>query len=213
MILASKSRMGLVGLVACSIGPRLIPLVLRSWAWVALSAATASLSVLGVWLMLTLGAGIDAFKSARADSTRVRATLQRIAEERWWEEAIWFGHGRPAPGGHIVEYMPIGSHHTWYGLLFVKGLTGFVALLLPLLFQMLLALVDSITSSRGRLPLGILLVIVLLSFGENIEIEAYMLWPALIMLGLHARELADDRLAGTTEPEPFDHLPAQTGAA
>ena len=32
-------------------------------------------------------AGIHGFKSARADSTRVRATLQRIAEERWRDGA------------------------------------------------------------------------------------------------------------------------------
>jgi hypothetical protein len=37
------------------------------------------------------------------------------------------------------------------------------------------------------------MTLVLLSFGENIEIQAYMLWPALIVLGLHARELADER--------------------
>ncbi len=201
MVLASKSRMGLVGLVVCTIPPRLLGLMGRRWAWMLLAGLTASLAMTADRLINGATTAIATFKNARADSTRVRATLQRIAEERWWEEAIWFGHGRPAPGGHIVEYMPIGSHHTWYGLLFVKGVTGFAALLLPLLFQMLLALVDSIASSRGRLPLGILLVIVLLSFGENIEIEAYLLWPGLMMLGIHAREMAE---------APFDSLiPAQ----
>ena len=33
MIFASKSRMGLVGLVACTVGPRMMPLILRGWAW------------------------------------------------------------------------------------------------------------------------------------------------------------------------------------
>ena len=33
-------------------------------------------------------------------------------------DAFWFGHGTVAPGPHLVEYMPIGSHHTWFGLLF-----------------------------------------------------------------------------------------------
>ncbi|KCV83313.1 hypothetical protein ATO10_01090 [Actibacterium atlanticum] len=190
MILASKSRMGLVGLVACTIGPRLMPLVLKSWAWLVLSCVTASLSVLGVWLMHSLGAGIEAFKSARADSTRVRATLQRIAHERWQEEAVWFGHGTVQPGPHLVEYMPIGSHHTWFGLLFVKGLTGFLAFGIPLVWHMAICLVDAARYPRGYLPLGIILVFVLLSFGENIEIETYLLWPALLMLGVHAREMA-----------------------
>lgn len=193
MILASKSRMGLVGLVGCTLGPRLMPLVLRSWAWAALAALVASLAVTGQWLARTLGAGVMAFKSARADSTRVRATLQRIAYERWHEEAVWFGHGRVQPGPHLVEYMPIGSHHTWFGLLFVKGVVGFLAFLVPLVWQIALALQDAARGPRGRLPLGLCMVIVLLSFGENVEIETYLLWPALLMLGIHARELRAGR--------------------
>ena len=38
--------------------------------------------------------------------------------------------------------------------------------------------------------MGIMMTFTLLSFGENIEIEAYLLWPALMMLGTHAREIA-----------------------
>ncbi|MBY6116337.1 O-antigen ligase domain-containing protein [Mameliella alba] len=193
MVLASKSRMGLVGLVACTIGPRMMPLVFKVWAWMALSAMTATLSVIGGWLGEKIEAFVAAFKGARADSTRVRETLQRIAHERWENEAVWFGHGTVHPGPHLVEYMPIGSHHTWYGLLFVKGLTGFFALLVPLVWQTLLALWDSARGPRGRLPLGIMMVIVLLSMGENLEIEVYLLWPALVVLGIHARELADEK--------------------
>ncbi|MDA7423937.1 O-antigen ligase domain-containing protein [Thalassococcus lentus] len=202
MILASKSRMGLVGLVACTIGPRLMPLVLRSWAWAALSGLTASLAITGPWLAQSIGAGIEGFKAARADSTRVRATLQRIAKERWEEEAVWFGHGTVQPGPHLVEYMPIGSHHTWFGLLFVKGLVGFLAFLVPLLWQTGLALWDAAAGPRGRLPLGICMVLVLLSFGENIEIEAYLLWPALVCLGIHARECATTPSHELTLNEP-----------
>ncbi|WP_188789057.1 O-antigen ligase family protein [Salipiger pallidus] len=188
MILASKSRMGLVGLVACTIGPRLMPLVLRSWAWTALSGLTASLAITGPWLADRAMAAVDGFKSARADSTRVRATLQRIAQERWREEAPWFGHGTVQPGPHLVEYMPIGSHHTWFGLLFVKGLVGLLAFAVPLVWHTGLALRDAAVGPAGRLPLGLCMVMILLTFGENIEIEAYLLWPALLMLGIHARE-------------------------
>lgn len=196
MILASKSRMGLVGLVACTLGPRLAPLLLRGWAWHAAAAATASLAALGPSLADGAQRAITLFKTARADSTRVRHSLQRIAGERWRDEAVWFGHGRVQPGPHLVEYMPIGSHHTWWGLLFVKGLVGFLALLIPLVWQIALALCDAARGPRGRLPLGICLTMVLLSFGENIEIEAYLLWPGLIVLGRHARECAGAPGAG-----------------
>ncbi|WP_425053125.1 O-antigen ligase domain-containing protein [Psychromarinibacter sp. S121] len=192
MILFSKSRMGLVGLVACTVGPRLLPLILRGWAWKALAAATASLAVIGAALAQAAKDAVATFKGARADSTRVRETLQRIAGERWRNEAFWFGHGTVHPGPHLVEYMPIGSHHTWWGLLFVKGLVGMLALLVPLVWQTLIALVDATRSKRGHLPLGIVMTMILLSFGENIEIEAYMLWPGLMILGIHAAEVAQD---------------------
>lgn len=196
MILASKSRMGLVGLVACTIAPRMMPLLLRGWAWHVTAALTASMAVLGATVMMLASDAVSTFKNARADSTRVRETLQRIAHERWQNEAPWFGHGTVHPGSHAVEYMPIGSHHTWYGLLFVKGLVGFGALLVPLVWHVAHVMIDTARHSGGRLPMGILMTLVLLSFGENIEIEAYLLWPALLMLGIHLREVADRSKAG-----------------
>ncbi|MEM9811976.1 MAG: O-antigen ligase domain-containing protein [Pseudomonadota bacterium] len=192
MILLSKSRMSLVALVVCSVGPRMMPMLLRAWAWGLASIAITSLAALGVPLLNLFTGAVERFKNARADSTRVRETLQRINEERWRTEAVWFGHGTVEPGPHLVEYMPIGSHHTWFGLLFVKGLVGLFALVVPLVWQLWLALVDAARSTRGRLPLGIMLIFVILSFGENIEIEVYMLWPALVILGIHARELRDN---------------------
>ncbi|THD74760.1 O-antigen ligase domain-containing protein [Thalassobius vesicularis] len=193
MILASKSRMGLVGLIACTLGPRMLSLIARAWAWQLAAGLTASMAVFGTWVLQKAQDGVHAFSSARADSSRVRATLQRIAWERWQGEAVWFGHGRVEPGPHLVEYMPIGSHHTWYGLLFVKGLTGALALAVPLLAHLGVVLHDAARNPRGWLPLGIMMTIVLLSMGENLEIEAYMIWPSLIVLGLHLREMASDR--------------------
>lgn len=190
MIFASKSRMGLVGVVACTIGPRMMPLILRGWAWQAVAGLVASLAILGGTVATAASDFISAFKGARADSTRVRETLQRIASERWQNEAFWFGHGTVHPGSHAVEYMPIGSHHTWFGLLFVKGLVGLVGFLVPFVWQTALTLLDAARSRRGALPLGIMMTLTLLSFGENIEIEAYLLWLALMMLGIHAREMA-----------------------
>ena len=202
MVLASKSRMGLVGLVFCTIPPSLLPLLGKRWAWFALSGVLVTIGLTMDRLIAAVGSAVDTFKNARAESPRVRATLPRIAEEHWREEAVWFGHGRVAPGPHLVEYMPIGSHHTWYGLLFVKGLTGFFALLIPLVFQILLALADALVSTRGRLPLGFALVVILLSFGENIEIQAYLLWPGLMIWGILAREVAEKPFLPGFLPEP-----------
>ncbi|MCF1502422.1 hypothetical protein L0F51_01410 [Afifella sp. H1R] len=194
MVFFSKSRMSLVALFVCAVGPRMMPLLAKSAAWQLAAGVAASMAALGTYLLQAVQDAVSAFKGARADSTRVRETLQRIAYERWQSEAVWFGHGTVQPGPHVVEYMPIGSHHTWYGLLFVKGLVGVWALLVPLVWQFWIVAVDSVKGRRGRLPLGIVLVFIILSFGENIEIEAYLLWPALLLLGIHAREMERDRV-------------------
>lgn len=188
MIVLSKSRMGMIGLVACTVGPRMLPYFVTSWVWQLMAGLAASLAVLGTALLAAINNAVAAFKGARADSTRVRAALQRIAGERWQGEAFWFGHGTVEPGPHLVEHMPIGSHHTWWGILFVKGLSGLIALFIPLVWQLLNAAVEAARGASGRLPLGIMMTIVLLSFGENLEIEAYMLWPALLLLGINLRE-------------------------
>ncbi len=123
------------------------------------------------------------FAGARADSSRVRETLGRIAIERWENEAYWVGHGIVENGPHLVEYMPIGSHHSWYGLLFVKGLAGFLALLLPLLLSAW-AIIFYGNPATCRIGLSMLLVLVMYSFGENLEVLAYLYWPALLIIGM-----------------------------
>lgn len=59
-----------------------------------------------------------------------------------------------------------------------------------MVWQTAIAMRDAALGPRGRLPMGLCMVFVLLSFGENIEIEVYLLWPALVILGIHAREVA-----------------------
>ncbi len=189
MIWFSKSRMSLVGLVVCTAIPRILPLIVFPWVWKMLAIIAATMAVFGDNFLILISDSVDAFREARMDSTRVREALQRIAYDRWFE-AFWFGHGIVEPGPHLVERMPIGSHHTWFGLLFVKGIVGFFALAVPLTLQLFISVIDTVRSARGRLPLAIVLTFILLSFGENIEIEAYMLWPALMMMGIHLREIA-----------------------
>lgn len=206
MIVLSKSRMSLVGLVVCTVAPRTMPLVLRSWAWQAGAALMASMAVFGSGVLQLAQDAVAAFKSARSDSTRVRETLQRIAYDRWQSDAVWTGHGTVQPGPHVVEYMPIGSHHTWFGLLFVKGLVGFFAFLVPFVCHLGLTIVDAVRHPRrARLPLGIMLVLTILTFGENVEVEIYLLWPAFLVLGIHAREMVTCRRAcGTVLPDRPD---------
>lgn len=189
MIYFSRSRMSLVALAACLILPRIL-LLTKDWrAWIAAAAAASSLAIFGNTILGSIKSAVEGFKNARASSSRVRDTIQSIGYHRWQTEAFWFGHGTIERGPHIVEYMPIGSHHTWYGLLFVKGIVGFVALLVPMVWHALVVLIDAARSPRGRLPCALLLNLVILSLGENIEVEVYLLWPAFVLLGIHLREI------------------------
>jgi hypothetical protein len=127
--------------------------------------------------------GVSAFRSARMDSTRVREALGRIALDRWWEEAPVWGHGVVVRGPHHVEFMPIGSHHTWFGLLYVKGAVGLLALAVPIAWTVIEMLLLAQVSDRGRLGLSVVIVLIFYSFGENLEILAYLFWPGLVAIG------------------------------
>lgn len=126
----------------------------------------------------------EAFRSARAASSRVRAKLANIAYHRWWTEAPIFGHGVLEKGPWIVQYMMIGSHHTWHGLLFVKGAVGFGALAVPLAYSAAVLALKAQTDRVARAGLGVLLAVVLFSFGDNLEICSYLIWPGLVVVGI-----------------------------
>ncbi len=189
IILLSQSRLALVALII--IGPASWAIVnfRRPFVW----ASTAIMVLLSGWmgpfLLNVIAQAQSDFAGARADSSRVRATLGRIAIERWENEAYWFGHGIVENGPHLVEYMPIGSHHSWYGLLFVKGLTGFIALFLPLVVS-LCVLVSHGNPAARRIGLSMVFVLIFYSFGENLEVLAYLYWPALVLIGIALRKAA-----------------------
>lgn len=183
MILLSQSRLA----IACVVLVMGLRLLLASFRhpWVYLLAAPGMMlaGCVGGVIIERAEAGMQAVKAARAGSTRVRQALGDIALERWWNEAIVWGHGIVERGPHMVEYMPIGSHHTWYGLLFVKGLAGAIALgfAFGASFLHLLPHVSRLPSAR--LGLSLLLMLFLYTFGENLEILSYLFWPALMLIG------------------------------
>ena len=95
-----------------------------------------------------------------------------------------FGHGIVERGPHLVQFMPIGSHHTWHGLLFVKGAVGFLGLAVPLAWSIVELSLKAQTDRVARAGLGVLLTLLLFSFGDNIEIVAYIIWPGMLHVGI-----------------------------
>lgn len=193
----SQSRLALVCLAAIA------PIVWsagrmdRDWLWLLAAPVVLLLGLFGPTLIDLADTAMTEFSAARADSSRVRAALGRIAIDRWQAEAFWFGHGIVENGPHLVEFMPIGSHHSWYGLLFVKGLLGVIALAVPLGVTLIALLGKARRSRSVRTGLAMTLVLLLYSFGENLEILAYLYWPALVVMGASLRS---DRAASPDAP-------------
>ena len=188
MCLMCQSRLALLAMIVVSVITYALSRVRQpSMAWLAAVAFTiggmAASALLDAFEVLD-----NQFTQARADSSRVRAALARIALHRWQSEAPIWGHGVVEPGPHLVEYMPIGSHHSWFGLLFVKGAVGFCAFAVPMVWTTVEMLIRAQSSSTGRTGLAIMLTLWLFTFGENLEIQVYMYWPGLVIIGVVMRE-------------------------
>lgn len=183
MILLSLSRLGWIVAIAV---PGLLFALARFrtlWLWAAGASFFAFFAAFGNDVIVLAIDGYEGLKSARSESTLVRQYLADIALTRWWDETPIWGHGRVESGPHLVQYMMIGSHHTWYGLLFVKGLLGAIALAVPLAATWIVLLPTATKCPDSRIAFGIVCVLVLYSFGENLEVLAYLYWPGLVFIG------------------------------
>ena len=183
MIVSCQSRMGWV-VAPLAVSVLLLMPRLKHPATLMMAGACVALTALVAVDLLELGrTTLDEIKALRPESTLVRTYLEDIALQRWRDEALLWGHGQVESGPHLVKFMPIGTHHTWYGLLFVKGVVGAAALAVPLVCTLLFLLVCAPFLPRSAEALALTLVVVLYTFSENIEILAYLLWPALMLIG------------------------------
>ena len=199
MCFICKSRLAQVALVLTPIFVFFLSRLTRPIILMLLGICSVASGLLAVPILDTLDAFWTKFKAARADSTRVRMVLKEIAGYRWQTEAPIWGHGVVQRGPHLVEYMPIGSHHTWYGLLFVKGIVGFYALAVPMVLSFFVLVVKAQKSEVARTALAVLFILFLYTFGENLEILAYLYWPGLIVMGLGFQPI-EARSVFATEP-------------
>jgi hypothetical protein len=188
MCVMCQSRLALLAMLVVSLATFALSRMRQpSMAWMAAAVCTVA-GMAAPALLEAFEAFEERFTQARADSSRVRAALARIALHRWQTEAPVWGHGVVEPGPHLVEYMPIGSHHSWYGLLFVKGAVGFGALAVPMIWTTIEMLIRAQSSQTARTGLAVMLTLWLFTFGENLEIQVYMYWPGLVVIGIALRE-------------------------
>ncbi|MGB8700749.1 MAG: hypothetical protein WCD18_15135 [Thermosynechococcaceae cyanobacterium] len=190
MCFVCKSRLAQVCIIIIPLLTNILAGLGRPAVLIGLGVASYLGGILSPIILTALDNFWESFKSARAGSTRVRMALKRIAIYRWETEAPIWGHGVVEEGPHLVEHMPIGSHHSWAGLLFVKGIVGFIALAVPMGFSFLDLLIKSVDPRRptAKVALSIVMILFLYTFGENLEILVYLYWPGLVILGIGTRE-------------------------
>jgi len=67
--------------------------------------------------------------------------------------------------------------------LFVKGILGLIALAIPMAISLVLLVRTALFSPAARVGLSMIILLLMYSFGENLESLAYLYWPALMLIG------------------------------
>lgn len=125
-----------------------------------------------------------AIKGYRGSSALIRKRLEEVALNRWTEAPIW-GHGFVAEKGpKYTEHMPIGSHNQWPDLLYVRGMVGFTAFLVVMLWSTADLIIKAQKSAIAKTALSIYLVFWISTLAVDIEACAYLYWPGLILTGI-----------------------------
>ena len=179
-----KSRLAQVCIISTPIALFFWSRLIKPYILILLGSGSVFVGIFSNNILTAIANFWTAFKAKRADSSRVRAALKQIAFYRAEQEAPIWGHGVLQMGPHVVEFMPIGSHHTWAGLAFVKGMVGFYSLAIPMILSFFLLLIKAQSSPPARTGLAILFILFLYTFGENLEILAYLYWPGLVLMGI-----------------------------
>ncbi|MBD2103242.1 O-antigen ligase domain-containing protein [Leptolyngbya sp. FACHB-261] len=201
MTLVSVSRLGLVCLFFVPIATYVLARVSRPQMQIAAGVGSFFGGLFGFQLLSALRDFKNYFDSQRARSSEIRELLGRIALYRWWNDAPIWGHGlKERRGPELVVFKPIGSHHTWFGVLFTHGLVGFMALAIPFAWSFIELLLKAQTSKIAQAGLSVILVLFLYSFGENLESLAYVYWPGLVSIGLALKE---KRMAASLPSQPM----------
>jgi O-Antigen ligase len=186
MILASLSRGSFIFLPAA---------MLLIWVWVSANRAYLQLvaGFLLFWATLfsfavtqVFETAIDGFVGARKSSSQLREVIQRVSLDRFADAPIW-GHGKQVAGPKVLKGMPLGSHHTWVGLLFSHGIVGFMAVLIPVVATLVILAIRAKADRLARVALAVMLVVLFTSMGESMEKLAYLFWPALVLVGMALR--------------------------
>lgn len=193
MIVLSGSRLALLCLIFTLFLVWFLTNFARPWLHVGIGI---SCYLVGIWPNVLLSffgsfkSWFDELRAGAGDSTNARSIMVRVGIERWQNEAFFWGH-TPMAQDNIPKPLvptPIGSHHTWVGLLFDHGLIGCLAFAIAMGWSFIDLLIKAQTSESAKMGLGILIILTIFTFGEPIPTYSYLLWPGFLFLGILFKE-------------------------
>jgi hypothetical protein len=155
------------------------------WLQICIASITAggaifSSEIKGAFDEFTLGV-----REYRSGSTKARDAIQQLAVNAWREEAPIWGHGGIAETGPVsVGSRGIGSHNTWYGILYAHGLVGAIPVAIAFGWSFFDLLQKLKTHQSAGVSISILLTLLVFSTADNIDALAYLYWPGLVILGI-----------------------------
>ena len=188
MIIMPLSRLALVCLPFVFVAVWFLTNFIRPWVQLTTSVlcflsglAAVNLIEAVAWFERT----INSIRKTSYSSSRTRSLIYDMTLERWRNEAPIWGHALNAEQGPgALAHMPIGSHQTWYGLLYTHGLVGFIPFTVVVVWSFIDLVLKAQQDSEAKLALSVFIVIILSSFTDNIQLFAYMYWTGLLMMGI-----------------------------
>ena len=190
LIIASGSRAAILSIPLVFILVWFLTNLLRPKVHFGLAFSSFCLGILSPRLINLLEIVKNKFVNYRgsdsADSLKLRNTIYRVTIARWWSDARIWGHGLIADYGHgppITYGIPLGTHHTWLGILYAYGLVGFISLVIAFSWSFIDLVIKAQTYELAKVGLSIIIIMLIFSFSEIIDVFAYIYWPGLVILG------------------------------
>lgn len=184
----SESRLGTLLLISLPFVRYFATNMLKARTQIALAGLSLTVGLFSFQVQNLISDFRTNFRGQRADSSRVRDLLESMTSAKIPDRPIW-GHAFLQPKGpQIVAEMQIGSHHTWYGILYMHGIVGFVGLFIAMAYTTIELFIRSQHCQIAQTAFMVMLVLIAFTFGENIEGLAYLYWPGLILFGIALKQ-------------------------
>lgn len=192
LAVSSVSRTAMICLPLIPIGSWILSNITKPWVQLSLAGGLFSTAIFSSDIKNAIDDFTRQVRDFRSGSTKARDAIQQLAVDAWRKEAPIWGHGTFSENGPAsVGFRGIGSHHTWYGILYAHGLIGAIPFGIALIWSFFDVMTKLNTHKYASVSLCILLILLVFSFVDNIDGLVYLYWPGLVILGIVFKENMD----------------------